>query len=277
MNKRITLSLLNTCNEKCFYCDIPEATNFKKFVYNENIFRLIKKFESISFSGGEIGLLDEEDFIFLFDYFSDNKITVCTNGLFFEKGFYDLFHNKIDSIVYHILEENKIIDINDPMIDRDIIIHKKNIENVYNIISDNPGLNFYLKLAHLRTPDKSFIIDDYDTLNKFSNLKNIKNYEMIKEFSNMDNNFYNNILKFCNRYPYSSLIDLVDYKIKHCCTKHINNPEKILNEENIELLLNDKLFKNVSLKYCDNCNFVLSIKQDLLDKMFSILKDKKNV
>ena len=135
------------CNWDCPYCIVD--THSQKQITIEQIkqkLKLIKPKSTVSLSGGEPGMLKEDNLKFIIDELlkKECEITVNTNGLFFKK--YHKFDKYIQSYLYHCTEniDNDIIipekiDLN--KIDFMIVVTDNNMTNLKSFLEKYKDLN----------------------------------------------------------------------------------------------------------------------------------------
>jgi uncharacterized Fe-S cluster-containing radical SAM superfamily protein len=266
--------LTDKCNWKCSYCDFPKKKNPKiisiDFLneYIEMIKRLPKKrkFKNIEFEieGGEIGLVSKEILDIWFNSNLSNTYQVITNGKFFEKGYFDLYRDKIHYVIYHCISEFESAEQEFPIYDTQItdytvVITKQNYKEFPNLLKKYPQLIWTPHFIQPRIEE----IDEFLTPEDFNWI-----YEHTKKFPNLSehikmrleklriNTFYHKSLQWkrviCASYYRQPLIDLVNKRIYRCCISASGDFVE-LNFENLKNLSNNKkLFPKIE-NMCKKC------------------------
>lgn len=192
INELIYTVMTEQCNANCEYCYFP-GLNSNSIIYSdsqilelEKIFKMIDSIGSVVFlGGGEPGCVLKSEIDKIFNIL--NNCIVATNGLFVKK-YYDLFSDKIQKIIYHVLSVDSEI-YETPVNDYVYIIHTENIDSVP-LILDKFGDNIQLKFYNSRED-------------------NIKEDELL-----LKKEHYVKLLEICYKYNYKQyIIDLIESKI----------------------------------------------------------------
>jgi len=162
----VVLYVTNKCNWNCDYC-ITDTHSVDNKVFDE----LLKKvrdlpdiINSIVLSGGEPGMLSEEQIKILFDILLDAnyEINLQTNGLFLEK--YPEYLRYINHIQYHCVESLK----------DDIIFYDTDIDNIDYLIVVKKSEYHLLDEFMEKYPDITFSIMGEKKVNPISISQKIK-------------------------------------------------------------------------------------------------------
>ena len=181
------------CNWSCSYCPYGEKEYDKHEVgdkkYIENINKSnIPKYTNVTITGGEPGIKSKEFFNNLFDFLRGNHniININTNGMFIDKGYYDLFYDDIKKCYLHIVQEidEDIGSNNLKYCEYDkvmplIIVHNKNIDILETFLKKYSHIKFLILI--------NSIFESYD-LNK-NEVKKLINISV----ANSNCYFYENI------------------------------------------------------------------------------------
>jgi molybdenum cofactor biosynthesis enzyme MoaA len=188
MEKEVSYELGVTykCNWNCSYC--ISNTHLQPYKTLENVLQEIDLFEnnsSVTLSGGEPGMLSENDLDIIIKKLQDKNIIIdlVTNGLFLEK--YSHFLDRISNVLYHCVEDLET--------KKDIKFYK--IENkikyilVYEKITDlEYYLNKYSNIHFIITPNikkgKTYNIKEFlKILNKYPNIHKDSKKEFLRNIS----------------------------------------------------------------------------------------------
>lgn len=281
--KEIVFTFNKECNWNCEYCNQKLIDKSIRKSDDELIidfnkwFKYCTKYEneiSLYLCGGEPGLWSNKLWEGITKTIEENTDTIFftgifTNGATFNNEFFlnnsfnratHLWHctpTIKDAIVdtSFINDRKFIFNINFHPI---IVLQKKEIQYLEDFINNNPKLgNFYLDLAQnseYTEGVEDFTIDDYEEI-----IKILRKYpHRISTESLMGINATKNRLKtegleslqkICSLQNSKVLIDLSEDVIYRCC----NYSSKVeLNEENLKLKFNNKLFTEESCGTCVN-------------------------
>lgn len=245
----ISLFLTEHCNQKCDYCDIPDIQNPQHYnpkLWSLFINKILSFNHNIVLSGGEPGLLSEDQLYFIFKSFNNIQVDVNTNGLFLEKNYHKTFSKYIKKINHHLIHTNSKT-YTDLRISTNSIITKNNF-NQYNnnstlIIPKNNNLNLI------------------PTGEQISSIYNKNIYKI--------NQKYLRTLK-CSVATRS--INFVRGTIHQCCKSISLSPSVPLSNENLQIYLNSKYSDTFfSCKYCTK--FFENINSSIL---FTLQKSKRS-
>jgi len=122
------LVVTNKCNWNCEYCISDTHNNSRIFEDALNSIKNIPEYSDVAISGGEPGLLTQEQLIEVITLLKNKNatITIKSNGQIFK---HKEVLKKIDSIEYHCSEN---LDINDT-----VIKDYKDLTNFLVVITDN--------------------------------------------------------------------------------------------------------------------------------------------
>ena len=149
--------LTEDCNWSCPYCDRP--TKNKRKGLNFDLFKtffpkILNSYKcDIYLGGGEIGLLDDKIFEYIFSF--KRKLCVCTNGTFITNGYFEKYYDLITKIVLqHATYRPQPINLNDPKIEYNVVVHHDNVQDVIKLVNSNKTKNWTLQYYHPKNPSK---------------------------------------------------------------------------------------------------------------------------
>ena len=254
---RVTLFLTEICNKTCPYCDIPKLK--KQRDINEELFYkyfpIINKsdnFKWFTITGGEPGLVNPDIWEFLF---SDlNHLTrVNTNGVFFDKGYFDKYYDHIYEIGYH-----PVVDLGDPLphvcADPKIKIympyHKLNYHLLEDFINRYPKneLNLIPYIRKFYELDDPYVLDDCDYMNIYTLIKDKPNVNQTSKdvvyalgYKTKSCIYQGRLL--CQNSNIRAVVNFVNGTIHRCPESITLTDTKPINTDNIEKMLQQNLFE----------------------------------
>ncbi len=268
----LELILTKKCNQTCSYCNVFPLTKYKKepiVVDIDYIKYALSCFNCdlyVGLCGGEPGVIENLDDVFktVYDHPQVKRIRVMTNGLIRKRGFDWITNSKV------IYNEHLIKDIDDkqlikfyPELDFEpaenrryvIVTTEKTITSLMNNYEYYKELGLFenqfwykilVKKVHSIESFTQPLIDFYKLINQ-SDLK--VNLQYIKYVNgDIDPNRYRTMCAINSPLPG---IDLETKELMHCCCDIKRTSRVPFNADNVQSLLDMKLFnKNV---YCDEC------------------------
>jgi len=144
--KEIELIVTYECNWNCPFCAVDTHNKNKldmskvkdKLEYIKNNY----KNYNITLSGGELGMMEERNLIYILDYLKpiSKSISLNTNGLLLDR--YPDIASKFDYILYHCSEDltNTVEEFNHPNIDYMIVVDDINFKNFEYFMNQNSHL-----------------------------------------------------------------------------------------------------------------------------------------
>ena len=255
----IELFTTKMCNQSCYYCNVFRKDNLIVDIdYLKYVLDLLPRGCNIEMTGGEIGLLENLDEVFrtIYKHKNISKIYALSNGLIRKKGV-----DWLDKVEYweHLIydidgKEIKLfydlsLDLNHTYV---IVMTEKTTRSILNNWKyfKNEGLfsnRFWFKMMNNKTHD----ISTYNKLlwGFYYIRKDKYHLEMIKSFRDK---FYMMDKKIiCSKNPPNPFIDLQTKELGHCSIFFDDTRKVELTSENLDLLLNCKLFSYTS--YCETC------------------------
>lgn len=269
---RINIFITYRCNKTCYYCDIPGRKNNldPDISLIEKYFPIINSgtFDTYTLTGGEPGLVDENILDYLFNQ-SKHLIKVNTNGVFFDKGYYEKYYDRITEVGYHT-SIDPIDEININSLDEKVVIYqpitKQNFKDVEIQLKRYPNLTFnyipYIR-KQIFSGDEKFYMDQNDLkecqqiLCNYSNVS-IGSRERILKLSQIskEKEFQEKLL--CQNSGTRFVVNFVDGIIHRCPESITHSDTKELNDENVNLMLREKLFeksKTLNDVACQDCYY----------------------
>lgn len=269
MNNVFFLEFLPTrlCNQSCPYCDLsPSQRNItKKVEMDLDYFKwIINSLQTnnlmIEICGGEPGLVSnlEDALLFLKDHKSVVKTQLMSNGLIrYERP--ELL-TLVDSYNEHLIKN----------------IHGEHVEKFYDMeFDDIDNTKYVIVLSEQTTKSLLYNFDRYEKffnedkfwLKLFVERSTINNHkkDIIELFQRIDSEYAKfNIERMgaidtfaqtvCAKFPWLPCISLEDKKIIHCAYHNFTDTvEKDVTLENLDLLVNKRLFYDHTAPYCQNC------------------------
>lgn len=268
--------LTELCNWKCSYCDFPllEEKKHVDLDYLNEILKMVRKVSSrinIEFSveGGELGLLPEKTLDSFFNSGLARTYFVATNGLFYKKGYYKKYKDKIHTILYHVKPEFSENDYDFNYLKTNcitwhtVVISKENLNYLGSLLDYHPNIVWFPHVLQPRIPDLdimdiTYYNKIYETVKNRNNVHQffINRYKKINEIF-WDGNYMKMLRELCCNNYTKAILNLPDKKIHRCCIS-MNTSSVDLTEKNIiKLLSNDPLFP-IWDPVCEDCiaNFI---------------------
>jgi len=272
------VSLTEICNWQCSYCDFPKLNKPK----SAPIERVLEYFDMLKeatghdqtieygLEGGEIGILSQDYLDQVFAHDLTETYTICTNGLFMERGYHERYKDKIHYILYHTQPEitnNCIIPdfIYDPSIKVEyaLVITKTNLYDgtLEKVINDYIANDRYF-IFHILQPRTLGLdllgIDDFKKL--YSILEGKPNVEphfiirVAKIIANLEKtSWVNSRRTICANSYQQPIFDIPNERINRCCIS-ISGDTVPYTVENLKKLYNhEKLFLTSTDSVCDGC------------------------
>ena len=235
----LSLFITQVCNENCYYCDIPTIKNPKHI--NLSLYKTFcdvisnYKFDFLSLSGGEPGVLDTETLDRIFSL-SPFKLKVNTNGLFIEKKYHLRYRESIHHICHHIIRlEDDIEWASENDLDyRVYVVTESNIKTI----------------GTVREKYKNIFFKIYD--DKLNDLKFLPTEQQLEKYKEhiIEKGYFGKPLESC--LLATRQIDLVNGRILKCCKSYTNSPSLRFNEANLRELLKDNRCEEWSC--CKSCS-----------------------
>ncbi len=138
------------CNKDCEYCensnlDIPYKENPRQLKELSKIFEQCNILGvQVLLGGGEPGLISQAEMDNIMQTLS--KCSIATNGTFVDRGYYARYKDKIQSVIYHILNPSDVVSKQVDEFKYVYIVHNQNLDTVKHVLhrfGNNIQLKFY--------------------------------------------------------------------------------------------------------------------------------------
>jgi organic radical activating enzyme len=283
---RFSIFITEKCNLKCKYCDIP----LQKDHLDCNKELLLKylpildtyDFDCYTLTGGEPGLSEYVD-----DFFKiiTKPVKVNTNGIFFKRGFYEKYYDKIQEVGYHLLKNP-----GEPVPDSTLLRDKKIILYIpfdnYNwflipkMIEDNPDIIFnfipYIRKIKDDSHDRTVTLDNIKKLYKsICGFKNTQSRSLSILMNKLDQSVLEPHRKFCMNSNTRYLFDFTRGRIHRCAKSRVYNKSVQMNDENIQKIKTFTLFEKDDIldEACEDCYYFTFFLEHAMKN--SILRNKR--
>jgi organic radical activating enzyme len=284
---RFSLFITELCNLKCEYCDIP----LQKEHFDCNAKLLLKylpiidtyDFDCYTLTGGEPGLsscIPE-----VFDIVT-KPVKVNTNGVFFERGFFEKYYDKIQEVGYHLLKHpGEVVPDSSLLRDKKIVLYipfdNYNWFLIPKMVEDNPDIMFnfipYIRKIEGDSHDKTVSLDNMRKLYKsIYHFKNTQSKSLSILMNKLNQSNLESHRKFCMNSNTRYLFDFTRGKIYRCAKSRIHNKSVEMNDENIDKIKTFTLFENDDImdEACKDCYYFTFFLRYAMRN--SILKNKRN-
>lgn len=258
----VCMVLGEKCNWNCEYCDRPKISDPK-----DGNFDLLKQYyprivnwvgdAPLHISGGETALIDKEilDYIFSFD----KKIVVETNGLWFEKGYHQLYYDGTEKIVYHCVPElDKDVKFNFTFSDKIeylIVVHHLNIHILKDFIQRHHHRKWILQYYYPKYLGdyNKFKLTTKDYFKLALNFPELIDKEEIVRRVVIPEDINDLREKCFTKFNFPGF-DFVNGRIKFCKQSHSFTDYVDLDDDNFNLLIRGKLKSSKPMdEICKTC------------------------
>jgi len=251
--KKFKLILTEKCNWDCEYCfrkEYPKSNSDNTELIYEIVPYLASLSEDIYFTGGEVGLLDEDLLDFLFYHFQHCKIRLATNGTWFKTKSYQKYKDLDLSILYHSVmnldDDIEFLDI--PKAKYNFVIYENNIDKVSGFLERYKNIIFYplLDLRKKVRLDRKIYKEIYNILINFDNIpKQIS--EAVKLMYSDDEKWKGECIK--NK-PLRISVNFPHNLISSCCRLDVGIE---ISKNNITKIINDDVQLPIDSNVCNFC------------------------
>ena len=189
----ICIGLHSKCNWSCKYCVArwTDAEIDEDRIITQ-LLQIKDKLETLWISGGEPGLLSVQFWDYLF-YEIKTPLSICTNGTFILRGYYDRYKSKIRRIMLHCVEEidqdihPKLLDfIRNSNVEKlvNFVVHKENVHLIKSFLDKYPDIKFDINFADQTfyeinkkyKKDYEFALDRESVLKVITQLSKFRSY-----------------------------------------------------------------------------------------------------
>lgn len=267
---RVTLFMTEMCNKTCSYCDIPrlvnpQSTNRELFFKYFPILNNSDKFTWFTITGGEPGLVDSDLWEFMFKDLK-HPTRINTNGIFFDKGYFDKYYDSIFEIGYHpVVELGEQLPhvCADPKIKIYMPYHKLNYHLLENFIKNysKNELNLIPYIRKYYDLNDPYVLTQCDYMNVYNIIKDKQNVNQTSKdlvyalAYKTESCIYQGRL-LCQNSNIRTVVNMVQGCIHRCPESITLTDTQKLTNENIQLMLKQQLFtRNDTLidKACGDC------------------------
>jgi len=275
---KMFFSLTEVCKANCKYCDFPKYQKVAKtstmqdidYVFNiiqecKNVYPgHFKKFTTFV-EGGELGEVPEN----ILDYFfsKNNPIQeyfMFTNGIFLKHNYHKKYEKFFKDISFHITLEHSIKEsletlrknkeyISDVL----IVVTEQNADTAYNVIKNNPDINFKFQRQINRKGSKYYTKDTYiEKVTKIFELPNILGE--IDEINIVKNDKHIDVKrKMCANNYTRIFVDVTNRRLYRCQgTRTVSYVD--LNKDNfMKMIINkEPVFDTLMDETCKTCEHI---------------------